>query len=139
MTDFQNLSLFFFHNIFYPLYKSKTKPDESDDGTKKENRKAVTTKQLSVYNKEKTDNDISPDRIRNTYLKELIDSGFIDDEVSQIHKGKHIYYPLIESTTTNTSPNSSQEESDKSSTLNRMNAIIGPILTIHKNLKRFMK
>ena len=79
-----------------PLYKSKTKPDESPDGLKKEDRNAVTTKQISDYYKEKTGRTIAPDNVKNTYLKELVTDGFIDYEISKIHGKKYIYYPLVE-------------------------------------------
>ena len=86
----------FFNNTFLPLYKSKTKPDESPDGLKKEDRNAVTTKQISDYYKEKTGRTIAPDNVKNTYLKELVTDGFIDYEISKMHGKKYIYYPLVE-------------------------------------------
>src|SRR6476660_1555308 len=39
----------FFEKILYPCYKEKKKPDFNADGSKKEEIKAVTTKQLCEF------------------------------------------------------------------------------------------
>jgi hypothetical protein len=86
----------FYKEIFLPLYESKTKPDPSKDGDKVEDRKAVTTSQLSEYYKSKTGKSITTANIQNTYLIELENNGFIDKQDSDIDKRKKIYFPIMD-------------------------------------------
>lgn len=84
----------FFDEIFYPCYQSKEGPDL--DNTKQEERKAVTTKQLCEFFKEKRSKPISTDNLKKVYLNELINNGLIDYTPSKIHGRQDIYFPLIE-------------------------------------------
>jgi hypothetical protein len=86
----------FINNIFYPLYNSKTKPDSNSDGSKHEDSKGVTVRQLCEYFKDKEGKSISTDNMKKTYLNELINNGLIDYETSKIDSRQYIYYPLIE-------------------------------------------
>ena len=87
----------YFDNIFSPLYKSKTEPDSNTDNTKKEEREAVTVRQLCIFYKEKTGKSINTDNMKKTYLNELINNGLIDYESSKIDSRQYIYYPVVES------------------------------------------
>jgi hypothetical protein len=107
----------FFDNIFYPCFKTKTKPDTNADGSKTEDREAVTSKQLCDYYKEKTGKPISTDNIKTTYLNELVNNGLIDYEISNIHGKQYIYYPLIESSSFSSITNPIDQVSQQFSTI----------------------
>ena len=87
----------FLYNIFSSLYNSKTEPDSNIDNTKKEERKAVTVRQLCEYYKIKKGKSISTDNMKKTYLNELVNNGLIDYESSKIDSRQYIYYPVVES------------------------------------------
>jgi predicted transcriptional regulator len=84
----------FFREIFLPLFRSKTMPNEKDG--KEEKLIAVTTKQISDYYKEKTAKAISSDNIKKKFLNELISNDYIGEVESELDKRQYIYYPLIE-------------------------------------------
>ena len=84
----------FFKEILLPLYRSKSEPDREDENEEK--RIAVTTKQLCNYFAEQTGKTITTDNLKKTYLIELLNNGYIDEEDSCIDKRQKIYYPLIE-------------------------------------------
>jgi len=96
----QNLSgipphkLKWFKEIFMPLYESKTEPNFKDD--KVEDRRGVTTTQLSECHKLKTGKSITTQNIINTYLNELENNSFVDNQESQIDRRQKIYFPLME-------------------------------------------
>ena len=85
----------FFKEVFYSLYKSKRGPDKSKDGTKEENEEAVTTSQLKDEYKSKFGKIITVDSLKKTFLNELHNNGFIEEEDSIIDKRYKIYKPLI--------------------------------------------
>ena len=85
----------FFKERFLRLYKSKSELDKGDDG-KQEKRIAVTTKQLCNYFKEQEGKIITTNNLKKTYLDELLNNGYIDEEDSVIDKRQKIYYPLVE-------------------------------------------
>ena len=101
----------FFNEIFYPCYQSKDGPDLSSDGTKKEEIRAVTTKQLCEFFKEKKGKPISTDNLKKVYLNELINNALIDSVDSKIHGRQDIYYPLIEPFNDNSDSSNSNGES----------------------------
>lgn len=96
----QNLSgipphkLKFFKEYFLPVYKSKREPDFKDD--KIEDRIGITTAELRAYYKKETGKSITAANIKNQFLNELLNNGFIDEQVSAIDKRYHIYFPIIE-------------------------------------------
>jgi len=96
----QNLSgipphkLKFFKEVFLSLYESKTEPNFKDD--KVEDRRGVTTSQLSECHKLKTGKSITTQNIINTYLNELENNGFVDKQDSQIDKRQKIYFPIMD-------------------------------------------
>jgi hypothetical protein len=96
----------FLKEIFLPLYKSKSEPDKGEEG-KEEKRIAVTTKQLCDYFKEQEGKIVTTNNLKKTYLDELLNNGYIDEEDSVIDKRQKIYYPLIEF------PIERQEEGEK--------------------------
>ena len=86
----------FFNDVLSPLYKSKTEPNKSEDGSKKEDIIAVTTKELCNFYKEKKGKIINTDNLKKTFLNELENNEIIDREISKIHGQQYIYYPLVE-------------------------------------------
>ena len=85
----------FFKEVFYPLYNSKKEPDKSADGTKEENEITVTTSQLRDEYKSKFGKIITVESLKKTFLNELHNNGFIEEEDSIIDKRYKIYRPLI--------------------------------------------
>jgi hypothetical protein len=90
-----------FKEIFLPLYRLKSCPDKevvegSDNFGRQENRIALTTKQLCDYLKENEGKIVTTNNLKKTYLNELLNNGYIDEEDSIIDKRQKIYYPLIE-------------------------------------------
>lgn len=84
----------FYKDIFTELYESKTEPDIKDG--KEEDRLGVTTAQLCQYYKLKTGRVINSDSVRKTFLDELLNNGFIDQQDSTIDKRQKLYWPIIE-------------------------------------------
>ena len=85
----------FFNEIFYTLYETKTEPDSNIDNSKTEEIKAVTSKQVCEFFKDKKGKPISTDSLKKTYLNQLINEGLIDHTPSNIDRRQDIYYPLI--------------------------------------------
>jgi hypothetical protein len=56
----------FFKNVFTPIYKTKDKPDEKED--KKEEKIAVTSKELAEFYKSKHGKTMTESNIKKTYL-----------------------------------------------------------------------
>ncbi len=100
----------FYNEIFYPCYILKTEPDNNKDNSKGESIIAVTTKQLCEYYKKIKNKIISSDNMKKTYLDELQNSGLIDSEPSAINQRQFIYYPLLESTSTDNAVNNDDED-----------------------------
>lgn len=86
----------FFNEIFYPCYKQKIEPDSSNDGKRKEDIIAITTRQLCDFFKEIRKKPISTDNLKKVYLNELINNAIIDYTDSKIHGRQNIFYPLTE-------------------------------------------
>jgi len=74
----------FFDNVFYPCYKAKLEPDSTADGSKREEIKAVTTKQLCEFYKKVTGKNANSDNLKKTFLNELLNSELIDCDNSKI-------------------------------------------------------
>lgn len=119
----------FFNDVLSPLYKSKTEPNTSADGSKKEDIIAVTTKELCNFYKEKKGKIINTDNLKKTFLNELENNEIIDREVSKIHGQQYIYYPLVEPFDNN---NTNGESSSFSSNLGQFDQISQYSSTIYE-------
>jgi hypothetical protein len=87
----------FFNDVFYPCFKSKNEvPDSSKDGSKQEDRIAVTARQLCDAFKKVKGKSITTDNLKKTYLDELMSNGLIDYDKSNIDAKQYIYYPIVE-------------------------------------------
>ena len=84
----------FYKDVFIPLYKSKTDADIKEG--KQEKRIAVTTPQLCEHYKSITGKAITSNNMKQTYLNELINNGYIDEEDSELDKRGKIYFPLVD-------------------------------------------
>ncbi|HEX6645730.1 MAG TPA: hypothetical protein VF047_00970 [Nitrososphaeraceae archaeon] len=101
----------FFINIMYPLYVSKNGTiDSSKDGTKHEDRIAITARQLCDAYKKVTGKPITTDNLKKTYLDELISNGLIDYDKSNIDSKQYIYYPIVEPFSSSTIPVAANED-----------------------------
>jgi hypothetical protein len=80
--DFYNYDLF-------ELYREKlTSHGQSEDG--------VTTNEMSQAHKLRTRRTLNSDAIRKSYLYELMNNGYVEEEFSVLDKRRKIYRPLIE-------------------------------------------
>ncbi len=86
----------FFDYVFYPSYKSKTKPDSNADDSKSEEIIAATTKQLCEYYRKVKGKSINLDILKKTFLNDLLNNELINCESSIINPRQYIYYPLVE-------------------------------------------
>jgi hypothetical protein len=93
MSGIPTHKIHFYRDIFTELYESKTEPDTKND--KVEDRIGVTTSQLARYSKLKTGKVINSDSVRKSYLDELLNNGFIDQQDSTIDKRHKIYFPIM--------------------------------------------
>ena len=84
----------FFKDVFIPLFNSKDGPDEKDD--KREERIAVSSRELSEYYKSNQGKTMTESNIRKTYLTEFLQNGLVDETNSVIDARCKIYYPLVE-------------------------------------------
>jgi hypothetical protein len=84
----------FFKDHFVPFVESKKKPDEK--GELKENIIGVTTKELCEYYRVQTGKSITTDAMKKTYLNELLNNGYIDEEDSLIDKRQKIYRHIVD-------------------------------------------
>jgi hypothetical protein len=91
-----------YYDVFLPTYNEKTEADfkASPDGLGNitENRIAITTQQLAEATSNIKNKTLSPRQIRETYLDQLVNQGYIDSVSSQIDKRTDIYYPIITTT-----------------------------------------
>lgn len=79
----------FFSYDLYTVYKAKML-----SGTAEED--GVTTKEMSEAHKLRARRTMNSDNIRKSFLYELMNNGYIEEEVSVIDKRRKIYRPLIE-------------------------------------------
>jgi hypothetical protein len=93
-SDTKQLTLKFFKDYLVPLVESKKKPDEK--GELKENIIGVTTKELCEYYKQQTGRSITTDAMNKTYLNELLNNGYIDEEDSVMDKRQKIYHHIVD-------------------------------------------
>jgi hypothetical protein len=95
ITGMPSYKLKFFREVFLPLYRSKSEPDKKAD-EQEEKRIAVTTKQLCDHYKREKGKIATTNNLKKTYLNELLNNGYIDEEDSVLDKREKIYYPLVE-------------------------------------------
>ncbi len=84
----------FYRDIFVPLHRTKNMPNEKDGRTEK--RVAITTSELCEYYKLLTGKTITTNNLKQTYLNELLNSGYIDEEDSDLDKRGKIYFPIVD-------------------------------------------
>jgi hypothetical protein len=96
VTGMPVYKLKFYKEIFLPLFRSKRAPDVGDDG-KAERTIALTSREIcNYYNSTKDVRPITVDNLKKTFLDELINHGYIEQEMSTINAKQNIYYPMID-------------------------------------------
>ncbi len=103
ISGMPSYKLKFFKEAFLPLYRSKSGPDKDEmthgdkqNELEEEKRIAVTTKQLCEKFRQIYGKAITTNNLKKTYLNELLNNGYIDEEDSVLDKRQKIYYPLVE-------------------------------------------
>jgi hypothetical protein len=93
-----------YQDVFLPTYNQKQNPDSKaspdDKYILEESRNAVTTQQLADATFDKKGKKISTKYVRQTYLDQLINQGYVDSVSSQLDKRAEIYFPVVTTTTT---------------------------------------
>jgi len=79
---------FFCHDL-YTTYKTKM-----ESGLREED--GVTTKELSEAHKLRTGRTMNSDTVRKSFLYELMNNGYVEEERSVINKSRNIYRPIVE-------------------------------------------
>ena len=92
-TGISAYKLNFYREIFLPLYGTKVQPDT--DGDRKEKVIGVTTRELCDYFLEKKGRPITTNNMKQTFLIELLNNGYIDEANSVLDKSQKIYYPVV--------------------------------------------
>jgi len=98
-----------YYDVFLKRYNEETEPKSklvSKDHVVHENRKAVTSEELSDATYRLTNKKLSTKKIKETYLDQLINEGYVDQETSELSRNRNIYYPVVETTTSNSSTTS---------------------------------
>jgi hypothetical protein len=123
VTGMPSYKLKFFKEVFLPLYKLKSEPDKEvdlpgeDQKVQAEKRIAVTTKQLCDQYKQEKGKAITTNNLKKTYLNELLNNGYLDEEDSVLDRRQKIYYPLVEFPYENEGVRQEQEKIGNYSTL----------------------
>jgi hypothetical protein len=91
----------FYRDHFLPAYEERNgEPNSktSSDGkyTLKESRCGITTQQLAEAYFRNTGNKTSTRRIRDTYLDQLVNQGYVDSVSSDLDHRSDIYFPIVE-------------------------------------------
>jgi hypothetical protein len=93
-----------YYDVFIPTYDTKTEVDiratgrYTKDGNEvvlKENRIALTTQQLSDATFTIRNKKLSSRQIRETYLDQLINEGYVDTVSSELDRRADIFFPVI--------------------------------------------
>ena len=92
-TGIHAYKLTFYREIILPLYGNKVQPDS--DGDKQEKVIGVTTRELCDSYFDKRGRPITSNNMKQTYLIELLNNGFIDEANSVLDKRQKIYYPIV--------------------------------------------
>jgi hypothetical protein len=96
VTGMPVYKLKFYKEIFLPLFRSKRAPDVGDEG-KSERTIAITSREIcDYYNSTKDVKPLTVDNLKKTFLDELLNHGYIEQETSAINAKQNIYYPLID-------------------------------------------
>ena len=91
----------FYRDHFLPAYEERNgEPNSkiSSDGKYilKESRCGITTQQLADAYAKSTGNKMSTRRIRDTYLDQLVNQGYVDSITSELDHRTDIYFPVVE-------------------------------------------
>ena len=88
------------YDVFLPTYNDKTDVDYKTKGKIEvaENRIAVTTQQLVDATFKKRKRKHSTRQIREAYLEQLINEGYVDSEKSELNRSADIYFPVVTTT-----------------------------------------
>lgn len=96
VTGMPVYKLKFYKEIFLPLFRSKRAPDRGDN-SKAEKIICLTSREIcDYYNSTKDIKPITVDNLKKTFLDELLNHGYIEQETSAINAKQNIYYPLID-------------------------------------------
>jgi len=89
-----------YYDVFLPTYNDKTDVDYKTKGKLEvaENRVAVTTQQLVDATFKKRKRKHSTRQIREVYLDQLINEGYVDSEKSELNRSADIYFPVVNTT-----------------------------------------
>jgi hypothetical protein len=86
----------FYKEIFLRLFRSRRTPAVDNNG-KLETRIALTSREIcDYYNSTKDIKPVTVDNLKKTFLDELLNHGYIEQEISSINAKQNIYYPLID-------------------------------------------
>jgi hypothetical protein len=91
-----------YYDVFLPTYNAKTEVDFKIKGKIEiaENRIAVTSQQLVDATFKERKRKHSTRQIREVYLEQLINEGYVDSEKSELNRSADIYFPVVVTTTT---------------------------------------
>jgi hypothetical protein len=96
VTGMPVYKLKFYKEIFLPLFRSKGAPDVGGEG-KVERTIAITSREIcDYYNSTKDVKPITVDNLKKTFLDELLNHGYIEQETSAVNAKQNIYYPLVD-------------------------------------------
>src|SRR6266545_2230119 len=89
-----------YYDVFLPAYNAKTEVDFKIKGKVEvaENRIAVTSQQLVDATFKKRKRKHSTRQIREVYLEQLINEGYVDSEKSELNRSADIYFPVVTAT-----------------------------------------
>ena len=96
VTGMAVYKLKFYRDVFIPLFRSKRTPTVDNNG-KSESRIALTSREIcDYYNSSKYVKPLTVDNLKKTFLDELLNHGYIEQDTSAINAKQNIYYPLID-------------------------------------------
>jgi len=86
-----------YYDVFLPTFENKTERDSKFRGSIEmiESRIALTSQQLADATFTIKNKKLSTRQIRETYIEQLINEGYIDTEKSELNKSADIYFPVI--------------------------------------------
>ena len=86
-----------YYDVFLPTFENKTERDSKLRSSTEiiENRIALTSQQLADATFAIKNKKLSTRQIRETYIEQLINEGYIDTEKSELNKSADIYFPVI--------------------------------------------
>jgi hypothetical protein len=97
VTGMAVYKLKFYREVFLPLFRSKRTPTVDNNNGKSEPRIALTSREICDYcNSIRDTKPLTTDSLKKTFLDELLNHGYIEQETSTINAKQNIYYPLID-------------------------------------------